>query len=238
MKAVVVEDSRLAREGLVRMLAAFPEIEVVAQAEHAAEALPLIGAMRPQVLFLDVHMPGESGFALLEQLDYAPRVVFTTAHADEAIRSFDFNTVDYLLKPIRPERLAVAVGKLLGAAAAPDGAAPAEPLALTDRILLKDGERVHLVEVARIRCVESHGNYATLYFDAQRVALKRALTAIEARLPARQFARISRRHLINLAMVAKIDEALGDGYFVELDDGRRLPMSRRSAVQLHRRLGL
>ena len=219
------------------MLGEFAQIEVVAQAEHPAQALPLIQALRPQVLFLDIHMPGESGFELLEKLDYAPRVIFTTAHAAEAIRSFDFNTVDYLLKPIRPDRLAVAVGKLL-AGPAEAGDAPAEPLAVDDRVVVRDGERVHLVEVARIRCVESSRNYATLHFAAQRVTIKRALAAIEARLPARQFVRISRRHLVNLAMVVKIEEGMGDGYFVELDDGQRLPMSRRSALELQRRLGL
>ena len=118
MKALVIEDSRLAREGLVRLLCAHPAVEVAGQAEDVATALPLIAAHRPDVLFLDIHMPGASGFDLLEQLDYTPRVVFTTAYSEHAIRSFDYHTVDYLLKPISAERLAVAIEKLLG-----DGAA-------------------------------------------------------------------------------------------------------------------
>ena len=114
MKAIVVEDSRLAREGLVRMLGAFPEIEVVGQAEHPDSALVLIAAARPDVIFLDIHMPGATGFELLAALDYLPRIVFTTAYSEYAIRSFDYNTVDYLLKPISHERLATAVRKLCG----------------------------------------------------------------------------------------------------------------------------
>ena len=114
MRAVVVEDSRLAREGLVRMLGEHPALEVVGQADHPDSALPMIIDLRPDVLFLDIHMPGASGFDLLAQLDYLPRIVFTTAFSEHAIRSFDYNTVDYLLKPISPERLEQAVRKLFG----------------------------------------------------------------------------------------------------------------------------
>jgi two-component system LytT family response regulator len=112
MKVIVVEDSRLAREGLVRMLCACDGIEVVGAADHPTSALELVQATRPDVIFLDIHMPGATGFDLLEQLDYAPRIVFTTAYSEHAIRAFDYNTVDYLLKPVSPERLAKAVGKL------------------------------------------------------------------------------------------------------------------------------
>lgn len=124
MRAVVVEDSRLAREGLVRMLAAFPEIEVAGQADHPDSALVLINETRPDVIFLDIHMPGASGFDLLAALDYLPRIVFTTAYSEYAIRSFDYNTVDYLLKPISHERLETAIRKL-SADAGTEGVRPA-----------------------------------------------------------------------------------------------------------------
>ncbi len=123
LKALVIEDSRLARQGLVRMLQAFADqIEVLGQAENAAQALQLIEQLRPDVLFLDIHLPGDSGMALLAQLPAEramPRIIFTTAYSDYAIRSFDFNTVDYLLKPISPQRLAQAMAKLTAAPIAP-----------------------------------------------------------------------------------------------------------------------
>src|SRR5690606_32211727 len=116
MKALVVEDSRLAREGLVRMLQQFPELALVGQADHPQTALQLINEHKPEVIFLDIHMPGESGFDLLEKLDYTPRIIFTTAYSEYAIRSFDYHAVDYLLKPISQERLEKAVQKLFATA--------------------------------------------------------------------------------------------------------------------------
>jgi two-component system LytT family response regulator len=113
MKAIVVEDSRLAREGLVRMLQDYPQLTVVGQADHAGSALTLVNETQPDVIFLDIHMPGGSGFELLEKLSYLPQIIFTTAYSEHAIRSFDFNTIDYLLKPISKERLTVAINKLL-----------------------------------------------------------------------------------------------------------------------------
>ena len=113
MKVIVVEDSRLAREGLVRMLQDYPELTVVGQADHAGSALTLVNETHPDVIFLDIHMPGGSGFELLEKLSYLPQIIFTTAYSEHAIRSFDFNTIDYLLKPISKERLTIAVNKLL-----------------------------------------------------------------------------------------------------------------------------
>lgn len=239
MRALIVDDSRLARAGLARMLADFPEIEVVGEADHPDTALPLIRALDPDLLFLDIRMAGADAFDLLARLDASPRIVFTTAHAEYAIRSFDFDTVDYLLKPISAERLAQAIRKLAPRDGAPPVVAPAlAPLEAGSRIFIKDGERCHMVSLASIRCFESCKNYVQVFFDDQRAYVKKSLGSVEERLPRQMFFRVSRQHIVNLNAVVAIEEAFGAGYLVTLDNGQKLEISRRNAAQLKDTLSL
>lgn len=233
MKAVVVEDSRLAREGLVRMLQAFPEIDVIGQADHPSTALALMQESRPEVVFLDIHMPGATGFDLLERLDYAPRVIFTTAYSEHAIRSFDFHTVDYLLKPISMERLAVAVGKLTGdTGAAQEDEAQKPELEINSKIFIKDGDRCHLVSLESIHYIESCKNYVQVFFGEQRAYVKKSLNSLEARLPKKFFFRANRQHIVNLQSIVRIEESMNLGYDVTLTGGKVLEISRRNATEL------
>jgi two-component system LytT family response regulator len=240
LRALVIEDSRLAREGLVRMLGTFAEqIEVLGQADNADNARILIEQLRPDLLFLDIHMPGDSGFELLEKLDYTPRIVFTTAFSEHAIRSFDFNTVDYLLKPISPLRLAQAVAKLTSE---PDTeAAPAletKPvLDLSSKIFIKDGDHCHLVALPSILYIESCKNYVRVFFtqpagETKNAYVKKSLNQVEDRLPAQLFFRASRQHLVNLQAIKGIAESIRDGFEITMIDGKRLEVSRRNAAEL------
>jgi two-component system LytT family response regulator len=250
MRAVVVEDSRLARAGLVRMLGAFPQIEVVGEADHPDSALPLIRATRPDVLFLDIQMAGANAFELLarlqdelKELQILPRIVFTTAHAEYAIRSFDFDTVDYLLKPISQERLAQAVRKLGAQASplpdmAPHADAVAPPLDEKSKIFIKDGERCHMVSLASISCFESCRNYVQVYFSNQHAYVKKSLGSVEERLPKSMFFRVSRQHIVNLHAIAAIEESMSAGYLLTLDNGKKLEISRRNAAELKETLSL
>ena len=231
MKAIVVEDSRLAREGLVRMLQDFPEIDVVGQADHPSTALQLIEQTMPDVIFLDIHMPGESGFDLLQKLRYTPRIVFTTAYSDYAIRSFDFNTVDYLLKPISQDRLAQAIQKLSGPEDALAGA-PKPVLDYQSKIFVKDGDKCHLIGLDTIQYVESNKNYVQIYFGDKRAYVKKSLNSMEERLPKKFFFRVSRQHIVNLQAIIAIEESLRDGYYVTMKDGKVLEVSRRNASEL------
>ncbi len=231
MKTVVVEDSRLAREGLVRMLGEFPELDVVGQADHPDSALALIRDTRPDVIFLDIHMPGATGFDLLAMLDYSPRIVFTTAYSEYAIRSFDFNTVDYLLKPISRERLAMAVTKLTGPEDSP-GQPRAAPLAIDSKIFVKDGERCHLVTLGSIHYIESCKNYVQIFFGKERAYVKKSLNSIEERLPRGHFFRANRQCVINLQEIRSIEESISLGYDVTMNDGRIVEISRRNAAEL------
>ena len=240
MKAIVVEDSRLAREGLVRMLQAFQEIEVIGQADHPDTALALMRETRPELVFLDIHMPGATGFDLLEQLDYMPRVIFTTAYSEHAIRSFDFHTVDYLLKPISAERLAVAIGKL-AAGDAEEGAgeeALQPELDIASKIFIKDGDQCHLVSLDSIRYIESCKNYVQVFFGEKRAYVKKPMNAIEARLPKKLFFRASRQHIVNLQAIERIEESMSLGYDVTLTGGKVLEISRRNAAGLKELLSL
>ncbi|MEH6434740.1 LytR/AlgR family response regulator transcription factor [Massilia sp. DD77] len=238
MKVFVVDDSRLARAGLVRMLGAHPEIEVVGEADHPDTALPLILASEPEVLFLDIQMAGADAFDLLARLEEHPRIVFTTAHAEYAVRSFDFDTVDYLLKPISQERLAQAIHKLGARPAARTLEAARAPLDPKSRIFIKDGERCHMVALASIRCFESCKNHVQVQFDNQHAYLKKSLNSVEERLPAGMFLRVSRQHIVNLDAIVSISETLGAGYLVTLDNGARLEISRRNAALLKDNLSL
>lgn len=234
MRAIVVEDSRLAREGLVRMLAAFPWIDVVGQADHPSSALALVREEQPDVIFLDIHMPGATGFDLLAALDYLPRIVFTTAYSEYAIRSFDYNTVDYLLKPISHERLEAAVRKL--APQAP--AVPRAPLDINSTIFVKDGERCHLVSLASIRYIESCKNYVRIYFGSDKAYVKKSLNSVAERLPANYFFRPNRQCIVNLQEIRSIDESISFGYDVTMSDGKVLEISRRNAAELKDLLSL
>ena len=243
MRAIVVEDSRLAREGLVRMLAAFDEIEVVGQADHPDSALALIQETRPDVIFLDIHMPGATGFDLLAALDYLPRIVFTTAYSEYAIRSFDYNTVDYLLKPISHERLEIAVRKLASTESESesesdnaDAARP--PLDINSKIFVKDGERCHLVSLASIRYIESCKNYVRIYFGDDKAYIKKSMNSVEERLPPRHFFRANRQCIVNLQEIAAIEESVSLGYDVTMSDGKTIEISRRNAQELKDLLSL
>ncbi len=237
MKAIVVEDTRVAREGLVRMLGAFPELEVVGQADHPDTAIELIARTQPDVIFLDINMPGASGFDLLEKLDYSPRIVFTTAYSEYAIKSFDYNTIDYLLKPISPARLAQAVAKLM---AAPEELTPEQkpPLEMNSQIFIKDNEKCFLVTLESIRYIESCKNYVRVFFDDKSAFIKKSLNQVEERLPSRFFFRANRQFIVNLRCISAIEEAIHDGYDVTMNNGAKIEVSRRQAGDLKELLSL
>lgn len=236
MKAIVVEDSRLAREGLMNMLRGFAELQIVGDADHPVSALKLIQEVKPEVIFLDIHMPGESGFDLLEKLDYMPRIIFTTAYSEYAIRSFDYHAVDYLLKPISQERLALAINKLTAShdtANHETGRNDTKPpLDISSQIFIKDGEKCHLVALDSIRYFESCKNYVRVFFNEHNAFIKKSLNQIEERLPAKYFFRVNRQYIVNLQAIASIQESISDGYEITMDDGKQIEVSRRNASEL------
>ncbi|MBN9664086.1 MAG: response regulator [Acidobacteria bacterium] len=236
MKAILIDDERLARMELRRLLAAHPEIEIVAEAANAEEAEILIGSLEPEVLFLDVQMPGRSGFDLLASLERAPRTIFVTAYDEYALRAFEISAVDYLLKPVAPERLAAALQRLQ--TAGPPVEAAATRIPATQQIFVRDGERCWFVRLSDIALFESEGNYTRLYFASDRPLILRSLSYLEARLDPEIFFRASRRHIVNLRLIDTITPSVEGGYDLKLVTGQRVEMSRRRAQEFREKMSI
>ena len=235
MKALIIDDERLARAELRRLLQAHPEIEISGEARNGAEALTLIATLAPDVIFLDVQMPGMSGFELLEQLDDAPQVIFTTAFDQHAVQAFTANALDYLLKPIAADRLATALAKLQRKAQRPLSTTVKPPL---DRVFVRDGDRCWLVQLADIILLESEGNYTRLYFGKDKPLIPRSLATLEERLDPALFFRASRQHMVNLKTIEKVDTNVAGNLIVTLRGGHAIEMSRRQSLRLREVLSL
>jgi two-component system, LytTR family, response regulator len=239
MKALLIDDERLARNELRRLLKAHPEIEIVGEAVDAQDAMAKVAALKPELLFLDIQMPGDDGFTLLEKLELPlPLVIFTTAYDEFAVKAFEFNALDYLLKPVDPNRLVAALERLRGRSAGVESAAPSHRLSLEDKVFVREGERCWFVPVKSIRLLESEGNYTRLHFDDQKPQLFRSLTAMEDRLDARNFFRANRKQVINLAWVEGIEPWFSGGLLVKLRGGAKVELSRRQAQDFRERMSL
>ncbi len=242
MKVLLVDDERLARNELRRLLAAHADLEIVGEAVDAEDARAKIAALRPDLLLLDVQMPGADGFSLLEQLEPPlPLVIFTTAYDEFAVKAFEFSALDYLLKPVDPHRLDGALEKLRARESAP----PAAPgtggtgrLTMEDKVFVREGDRCWFVPVKNLRLLESEGNYTRLYFDDQKPQLFRSLTAMEERLDPKGFFRANRKQVINLAWVEGIEPWFSGGLLVKLKGGMKVELSRRQAQDFRDRMSL
>jgi two-component system LytT family response regulator len=235
-KALIVDDERLARQKLRAMLAAHPEINVIGEADSVASAARQVVGARPDLVFLDIQMPGESGFDLLAGLPPSLRVIFVTAFDEHALRAFEVNALDYLLKPVNPERLANAVARLSGVAQPPD--AVGRLLEYDDFLFLPFGGGSRFLKVSEIKCVCAAGSYSEVVTgDGQKALVLKPLGEWEERLPARHFARIHRATLINVAFVERTDKWFNYSYQVYLS-GIEVPftMSRRYAAKLKEKL--
>lgn len=231
MKAIIIDDERLARQELKNLLAAHKEIEVVAECANAEEAKEKIASISPDVIFLDIQMPGKTGLELLEEISALPEVVFVTAYDEYAIRAFEINALDYLLKPVQSQRLAETIKKLLNKEAG-ERKENNSPLNDEDQVFVKDGEKCWFVTLSNIRLFESEGNYVRVYFDNYRPLILRSLNSLETRLSEKSFFRASRKHIINLKWVDTIETWFNGGLMVKLKGGQEVEISRRQAVKL------
>ncbi|MGZ3883465.1 MAG: LytR/AlgR family response regulator transcription factor [Bacteroidia bacterium] len=231
MKAIIIDDERLARQELKNLLAAHKEIEVVAECSNADQAKEKIAEISPDVIFLDIQMPGKTGLELLEEISALPEVVFVTAYDEYAIRAFEINALDYLLKPVQPLRLAETIKKLMNKETAEKGENNT-PLNDNDQVFVKDGDKCWFVSLQNIRLFESEGNYVRVYFENFRPMILRSLNSLETRLPEKSFFRASRKHIINLKWVDNIETWFNGGLMVKLKGGQEVEISRRQAVKL------
>jgi two-component system, LytTR family, response regulator len=232
MKALIVDDERIARQELRRLLAAHPDVEIVGEARNGEEALAAIAHasqdLAPDLVFLDIQMPGMTGFELLEKLDDVPQIIFTTAYDEYAVKAFEANALDYLMKPIAPERLAASLRKAKRVAQS-SAQSQGKPL---DRVFVRDGERCWIVRVADLYLLESEGNYTRLFFGKERPLIPRSLTALEHRLDSAVFFRAGRKHIVNLKWIDRVENGVADNLVVTLKTGETVEMSRRQSARL------
>jgi two-component system LytT family response regulator len=222
---LLIDDERLARAELRRLLAAHPEVQIVGEAANAADGVAQINALKPDLIFLDVQMPGGSGFDMLAALDEAPQVIFTTAFDQYALQAFEVNALDYLQKPIQAARMAAALQRC--AARHQQAIASATP----KKLFIKDGERCWFVALQDIRLFESDGNYTRVYFGHHQPLMLRSLNQLEERLDPQQFFRASRRHIVNLDFVERATSNEAGGLHLALAGQLSVEVSRRRTVQ-------
>ena len=237
MRALVIDDERLARKELIKLLEDFPEIEILGEAANADEAFELINSLNPDLLFLDIQMPGKTGFELLEMLDSVPKVIFTTAYDEYALKAFEVNALDYLLKPIQLDRLNETITKL--EPPKQEVTEEKEPkLGLKDQVFVKDGDKCWFVTLKDIRYFESDGNYIKVFFETFKPMIHKSLNALDEKLNDRDFFRASRKHIINLSWVESIEPWFNGGLMVKLKGGDKVEVSRRQAAKFKEKMSL
>ncbi|WP_026956241.1 LytR/AlgR family response regulator transcription factor [Algoriphagus vanfongensis] len=244
MRAIVIDDERLARKELITLLNQLESVEVVGEAVNVEDAKEKIDQLSPDVIFLDIQMPEKTGFDLLEELDNVPHVIFTTAYDEYALKAFQVNALDYLLKPIEPKRLEEAIQKLSGKIDT-QSKQDDEPvsnnnkkLTLDDQVFVKDGDRCWFVRLSNVRLFESDGNYIKVYFDNFKPMIHKSLNALDERLDEKSFFRASRKHIINLGWVEAIEPWFNGGLVVTLRGGDRIEVSRRQAARFKEMMSL
>jgi two-component system LytT family response regulator len=240
-KAIIIDDERLARNELKKLLSEFPEIEVIEEAANAKEGIEKIEILNPDLIFLDIQMPGMTGFDMLQELDRIPYVIFTTAYDEYALKAFEVNALDYLMKPIEPKRLADALQKLIQAEEKELAAQQAfnrELLTESDQVFVKDGERCWFVKLSEVRLFESVGNYAKVYFAGNKPLILKSLNALEERLDEKTFFRANRKQIVNLRMIEKIEPYFNGGLLLDLQGGEKVEVSRRQAVKFKEMMSL
>ncbi|MEM1405951.1 MAG: LytTR family DNA-binding domain-containing protein [Bacteroidota bacterium] len=226
MKALVVDDSRLARNELKRLLKEFDKVEIAGEAANAMEAKEKIENDKPDLVFLDIQMPGKNGFELLEELEYIPEVIFTTAYDEYAIKAFEYNALDYLQKPVQKDRLAGAISKVAEQRERREVALE-DRMTEHDQVFVKDGEKCWFVTLSKVRLFEVDGNYTKLYFDEEKPMIPRTLNYLESRLDPKTFFRANRQQVINLKWVERIEPWFSGSIKIYMKGGHEVDVSRR-----------
>ena len=245
VRTIIIDDERLARNELKKLLQEFAEIEVIDEAANAQEGIEKIEKHNPDLIFLDIQMPGKTGFDLLEELERAPKVIFTTAYDEFALKAFEVNALDYLLKPVEPKRLADAIQKMQQdegrETPSNNGNGTVTRTGLLnddDQVFVKDGERCWFVKLNEIRLFESVGNYAKVFFGSNKPLILKSLNSLEERLDDKVFFRANRKHIINMRWIEKIEPYFNGGLLLELKGGEKIEVSRRQTVKFKEMMSL
>ena len=240
MRVIIVDDEDLARGSVREFLASTPGIEIVGECCNGFEAVKAITELKPDVVFLDVQMPKLTGFEVLDLLEVKPKVIFVTAYDSYAIRAFEVNAVDYLLKPFSRERFEKALARATGNAG--EGVPPdsldgllrgARTLQVPlERILVRDGSRVHVIPARLVDHIEAQDDYVTIHSQGRKYLKLERLSELEAALDPKQFVRIHRSHIVNVDRMVRLETYAKESRIVVLADGTKLPVSRSGFEKL------
>lgn len=237
-KTIIIDDERLARAELKSILNEYTEIDVIDEAQNGDEGIEKIKSLQPDLIFLDVNMPGMTGFEMLKKLDSIPHVIFVTAYDEFALKAFEVNALNYILKPVDVDRLNETIEKLklmedLDFQSDSENTVERnkEKLNTSDKVFIKDGEKCYFVKLADVRMLESEGNYVKVHFGSNRPLILRSLNSFEEKLDPNCFFRANRKFIINLDWVEKVENWFNGGLRVELSTGDKVDISRRQAIR-------
>lgn len=241
MRTIVIDDERLARKELISLLKQYVHVDVISESSNADDAKKKIETLRPDLIFLDIQMPEKDGFQLLSELDYVPKVIFVTAYDEYALKAFEVSALDYLLKPVEPERLEETLKRLDSSEEeenTEDSMVRRNRLNLDDQIFLKDGEKCWFVSLSEVSKFQSEGNYVRVFFKNQKPMILRSLNNLETTLDAKSFFRANRKFIINLKWIDKVESWFNGGLMVTLKDGSEVEVSRRQAAKFKESMSL
>ena len=237
-KTIIIDDERLARQELRTILNDYPEIEIIDEAQNGEEGIEKIKALNPDLIFLDINMPGMTGFEMLKHLSEIPHVIFVTAYDEYALKAFEVNALDYILKPVDTNRLNEAIEKLkqnddqeFESDTKNKLTRSERRLSINDKVFIKDGEKCYFVKLGDVRMLESDGNYVKVHFGTSRPLILRSLNSFEEKLDQEYFFRANRKFIINLDWIEKVENWFNGGLQVELKTGEKVEISRRQAIR-------
>jgi two-component system LytT family response regulator len=229
-KVVIIDDEPLARREVQRALEKYPEFEVIGEAGNVDDAYEQITFKCPDVIFLDIQMPGKSGFKLLEELKQLPEVVFTTAYDQYAVKAFEFNALDYMVKPIRDERFAKAMQKVMYELES-KRISNNVSRTINRKIFIKDGKKMYFIKLTEISLIESVENYAKLYFNDEMAMVKSSLNQLEKKLNPELFFRANRQQIINMQHIVHVQTSFNNKLKLILSNKQSIEVSNRQSIK-------
>ena len=236
IKTILIDDEPLALLELKEMLKKYADIEVIDTAGNLIESVQKINMLKPDLIFLDINLPGKSGFDILEELAEIPLVIFVTAYDQYANKAFEVNALDYILKPVNTDRLKEAIEKIRKQVVQNKPAE--EHLTIDKRIFIKDGEHCYFIPLKEIYLIESVGNYARMYFQNKKPLLHKSLNYLEEKLPQSHFFRTDRQHIINTDFITGIAPFFNNTLQIELKNDIKIEISQRQSVKFKERMGI
>ena len=239
----IIDDERLAREELKMLLQAIEMVELIGEASSGEEAKRLLPSLEPDILLVDINMPGMNGIEFVKGLNNPPYVIFVSAHEDHAISAFSVGAFDYLLKPINPNRLMESFNRILQDEQDDWDNAKEQPLekkklTITDKVYIRDGEKSWFVSLTDIRLFESDGNYVKVHFHQNKPMLLRSLNSFQELLDPHFFFRANRKHIVNIEWISSVETWFNGGLMVELKTGEKIEISRRQAIRFKENWGI